>query len=108
MKLNEQEVQTIKEALYNSRGAYDALKTVGVDTALPGYEACVERLEQAIKVIESKVVSVPDDTKDVHTEHCCKNCGCKYGDDRTGGCSVRSEHRKQSFKCGQTGVCGDW
>lgn len=19
--------------------------------------------------------------KDVHTEHCCKNCGCKYGDD---------------------------
>ena len=34
--------------------------------------------------------------KDVHTEHCCLEHGCKYGDD---DCSVTNYHQKQSFPC---------
>ena len=55
--------------------------------------------------------------KDVHTEHCCRTCGCKYGDDHpqtdpeTGeewiACTVVSGHRMQSFECGKTSVCWD-
>lgn len=42
---------------------------------------------------------------DVHTEHCCKLCGCKYGDDLKDddgyiGCSVVSGRKKQSYSCG--------
>jgi hypothetical protein len=55
-----------------------------------------------------------DENRDVHTEHCCKTCGCKYGDDvpRDGndetdvGCSVVSGHRKQSYPC--SGECNNW
>lgn len=52
--------------------------------------------------------------KDIHTEHCCVNCGCKYGEDREEedddgevfvGCSVVAKLRRQSFKCGKTSVC---
>jgi len=35
--------------------------------------------------------------KDVHTEHCCKRCGCKYG---SKDCSVVSGKKRQSLKCG--------
>lgn len=53
--------------------------------------------------------------KDVHTEHCCASCGCKYGDDSpeinmedggfSYGCSVFSGVKKQSYPCGKTSVC---
>lgn len=46
----------------------------------------------------------PKEEKDVHTEHCCKNCGCKYGEDED--CSVVRGTKKQSFKCGILKVCG--
>lgn len=48
--------------------------------------------------------------KDVHTEHCCKIHGCKYGEDKTielddGSshveCSVVSGRKIQSFPCEQ-------
>lgn len=54
------------------------------------------------------------DGKDVHTEHCCKNCGCKYGEDapemlEDGGqyipCSVFANRLRQRLPCGQTLVC---
>jgi hypothetical protein len=41
--------------------------------------------------------------KCVHTEHCCKNCGCKYGDE---GCPVVTGRKKQSFPCGHAYTCG--
>lgn len=34
--------------------------------------------------------------KDVHTEHCCFDHGCKYGDD---DCPVTSGKKEQSFPC---------
>jgi hypothetical protein len=53
--------------------------------------------------------------KDIHTEHCCKECGCKYGEDVEEespfsdetfiGCSVVSGDLKQSYQCGKTSVC---
>lgn len=35
--------------------------------------------------------------KDVHTEHCCYEHGCKYGEDNT--CTVALGLMKQSFPC---------
>lgn len=43
--------------------------------------------------------------KDVHTEHCCQNCGCKYGEK---DCTVVTGQKIQSFPCGKQGVCGGW
>lgn len=34
--------------------------------------------------------------KNVHTEHCCKMHGCKYGDER---CPVVDGTQKQSYPC---------
>jgi hypothetical protein len=38
-----------------------------------------------------------DKEKDVHTEHCCKYCGCKYGEDDF--CPVVNGRKSQSFSC---------
>lgn len=35
--------------------------------------------------------------KDVHTEHCCIDHGCKYGEDDT--CTVVTGQAKQSYGC---------
>lgn len=35
-------------------------------------------------------------TKNVHTEHCCKQHGCKYGEE---DCSVSNGILEQSYKC---------
>ena len=36
------------------------------------------------------------DDKNVHTEHCCKFHGCKYGED---DCPVANKKQKQSYPC---------
>lgn len=36
------------------------------------------------------------DDRCVHTEHCCKIHGCKYGNDN---CPVMTEQKDQSFLC---------
>ena len=59
----------------------------------------------------------PQKQTDVHTEHCCKNCGCKYGDDAPNhrsdypldvDCTVKAGVRKQSNPCGKNGVCNGY
>lgn len=45
-----------------------------------------------------------DDKKDVHTEHCCYFCCCKYDDSE---CTVRKGKLKQSFEHLNTSVCHD-
>lgn len=51
---------------------------------------------------------------DVHTRHCCKECGCEYGEDSSVetldgktfvGCTVVSGSLKQEFSCGEASVC---
>ena len=39
----------------------------------------------------------PEHRRCVHTEHCCKIHGCKYGDDEN--CPVVNSYRMQSFPC---------
>jgi hypothetical protein len=41
---------------------------------------------------------------DAHTEHCCKNCGCNYGD---ADCSLKLG-RQQERPCGEASACGGW
>ena len=43
-----------------------------------------------------------DDKEDVHTEHCCRRCGCRYG---SLVCTVVNGVRKQSYGCGETNEC---
>lgn len=45
-----------------------------------------------------------DDETDVHTEHCCYFCGCKYGNN---DCTVKRGCLKQSFEHLNTSVCYD-
>lgn len=40
--------------------------------------------------------------KDIHTEHCCINCGCKYGDK---DCTVVNKMFIQSGPCGGMYTC---
>ena len=66
--------------------------------------------ERAIDCQDRGAVEVKEEKKDVHTEHCCALCGCKYGEDREEydgfkGCSVVNGAKKQSFPCGSTSVC---
>lgn len=42
--------------------------------------------------------------KDVHTRHCCKLHGCKYGQDET--CSVVKGFGKQEYLCESCGFEG--
>ena len=58
---------------------------------------------KAMKNNETKSVTKPH--KDVHTEHCCKSCGCKYGEEDK-GCSVTTGFAKQSYPC--RGDCNGW
>lgn len=65
----------------------------------------MERMAAALGV-ELKFQLVPrqlplplsDGTKDVHTEHCCLECGCKYNDPN---CTVMLRSRPQSFPCSE-------
>jgi hypothetical protein len=59
-------------------------------------EYALERLRREIAEKETG--------KDVHTEHCCKDCGCKYGDD---DCTVVTKTRVQSYDCGTAYTCTD-
>ena len=42
------------EVCHNAVGAYEALKSVGADLILLGYDRCLKRLNQAIKKAEGK------------------------------------------------------
>ena len=46
---------------------------------------------------------VESETTDVHTEHCCVKCGCKYGEEER--CSVVSGRKPQSYACGTNQIC---
>ncbi len=49
--------------------------------------------------------------KDVHTRHCCKQCGCKYDDHKPEDgesfivCSVVSGRKEQENECGKQYPC---
>ena len=55
---------------------------------------------------------------DVHTRHCCKQCGCKYGEDQPESdpfdgepliyCSVASGRLKQEKPHGKQGICNGY
>ena len=47
-----EDVEKVKQALQNAKGAYDALKATGAHEHLPGYEGCLERLGVALEAVE--------------------------------------------------------
>ena len=63
----------------------------------------LDRDPLVLDVILSMPKPEPDGNKDVHTEHCCFNCGCKYGyadKDQDGvRCPVLDKIKRQSFRC---------
>lgn len=46
--------------------------------------------------ISEFVTDAVDQSKDVHTEHCCATCGCKYGNEE---CTVATGLLDQSYEC---------
>lgn len=73
-----------------------------------GLELCVRRQCQYRMDLKAKAEALAEKRKtqipDVHTEHCCATCGCKYGE--PDGCSVCSGAKVQSYDCGTQLVCG--
>ena len=69
----------------------------------------VTRQERHIKELTFKIMEKKDKNKkkvkDVHTEHCCTHCGCKYSDDY---CTVENLKKKQTYQCGMLEVCGNY
>lgn len=62
-------------------------------------QAIKDRRQEIQNEAEKKKVKTEtkeDNTKDVHTEHCCLKHGCKYGDE---DCSVATGYLKQSHPC---------
>lgn len=90
-----------------SKGSFSCLAMVG---ALILGAICV-----GIFPLASVRCSVAENTN-VHTRHCCKNCGCKYGqdvpdwrdDDGWIECDVVAGQMEQEYPCGQTSVCWDY
>lgn len=60
----------------------------------PGLTDCILILCQAY--LDSRQVFIPPEDPDVHTEHCCQEHGCKYGDEN---CSVATGRKFQSYPC---------
>ena len=55
---------------------------------------------------EKRMSSIPlPVSRNCHTEHCCLDCGCAYGED---DCPVVTGKVRQSFKCGEACTCGGW
>lgn len=52
-----------------------------------------------------KKIKKDKESKDVHTELCCKVCGCKYCDEN---CPVVKGIKVQSFSCGKACTCEGW
>lgn len=61
-------------------------------------ESGLRNLSKSKKVLKK----LSDKNTDVHTEHCCKDCGCKYNDE---DCTVVTGLKPQTFKCGTLEVC---
>lgn len=68
---------------------------------------CMGRWGKDDSVLSEKagepIVRKKDEPKDVHTEHCCAVCGCKYFDEN---CSVVTGKLKQTYSCGDLEQCG--
>ena len=52
--LNPLALNTLYRSCLNAVGAYEAIKTLGADDALPGFSGCVRNLTQAIAQAENK------------------------------------------------------
>jgi hypothetical protein len=65
---------------------------------------CMDRKEIEKEVIKEIIGSGQEKYKDVHTEHCCKIHGCKYGDS---DCSVAMGTKKQSHPCESCDFVGE-
>jgi hypothetical protein len=58
------------------------------------FATTVAAVEQIKSILLKRLSKRP--RADVHTEHCCLEHGCKYGDE---DCSVTNYSQKQSFPC---------
>lgn len=97
----------IDSAVVQEVGPSRAVKLKPLRDAVKRREAEARRLSE-IHNLERKLAALkgrtkpserseePEDNKDVHTEHCCEEHGCKYGDP---DCPVETGRKKASFPC---------
>jgi hypothetical protein len=87
--------------------------TYGMTNKIP--QILIDQIEKEITDTEPRIVEAstvrgqplgndiiirpePESNRCVHTEHCCKIHGCKYGDDDD-ECAVANDTKSQSFPC---------
>lgn len=90
--LSEDSFHTLIDERFDREGPFEVL--IPVAAWLEGREFQGEIIDGRIKWVYHKT--------DVHTEHCCKKCGCKYSNS---DCTVVCGVLKQSFKHFHTSVC---
>ena len=49
---SKENLEKLKQGLMNAKGAYKALAMAGAHEHLPGYEGCVERLQEGLKAFD--------------------------------------------------------
>lgn len=82
------------------RAAFKALELPAVPVSDVFYKQIHDMVEQiaaaayALGLRDGRAEK--SDEKDVHTEHCCVEHGCKYGDD---DCPVENGVQEQSYPC---------
>lgn len=95
-------------------GGYDYLsdsiaggwRPVGAECSIEELEVILADMKKVALAEENiDIMNQPQPFQDVHTEHCCINCGCKYSNDHK-DCPVISKTSRQSYKC--TGECYKW
>lgn len=94
--VSEKERSLLSESYVEVIRAYK--NRAGVSLRVAKYVIDFEREKEEMKRKEKK------ERKCVHTEHCCVNCGCKYGDE---DCPVVLGLKKQSNPCGQAYTCAE-
>lgn len=92
-----------REAKAEARSALENLFST-LMSQLDYYKADLDKIRGVVGAKEDQSTTeaveemAEDDSKDVHTEHCCYRHGCKYGD---ASCSVETGDKEQSHPCEQ-------
>lgn len=94
-------IEKLKEFDQEMPVAFDRIM---VEVKLVEWEGHLVILPEGKAVLAKRFGPGRSDETDVHTEHCCWFCGCKYHDSE---CTVARGILKQSFEHLQTSVCYD-
>jgi len=107
-EVEQHEREEAKEAFAEAILSYHTRTEVPVPIAerVMFHDNKVKKISSAIKHLDEQLNKVlGSQRRCIHTEHCCKNCGCKYGDE---DCPVVLGTKEQTYPCGRAYTCQNW